>query len=581
MKPSQGPKRLIATLVFATALAGCGGAGDSATSTALPTTKAQSESGIAMPSTSAVSTVDPNTPIGEHVQPKNVMGEVSPLRPFPAGPRPIPYQIGLGALPAQTSTHAKVGAATIGAPKISVPRQVSETADVQSTSAILSWSPTADGGLIAALRFTADGAHGLRLGVLAPGLPLGSVLRFSADNFDQVYEVTAQQIFQTVHRNESAGNKSDAARTYWSPNLGGESATMEIVLPPGASSDGVQIAVPRVSHVFVDLAKDGLKRDDLSGACEQDIACSVEFLPMSSSVALMDYVKEDGSGYLCTGTLMNDRASDGIPYFLTAAHCISSQVEASTLTTAWNIRRKTCGGTDYYQNTLNDFLFGGATLLTSNSSTDATLLRLNETPPPGAIFAASYPSTPLLSESLGTIHHPKGDVQKFSVGRYVGAHGILFGDVVRPRDTAAGDANYLGVSWRSGVTEPGSSGSPLLMKLNGVQYVVGQLRGGESSCANTTGIDFFGRFDRSYTAGMSTWLSPYSSETKTPVYRFYNTKTRAHFFTIDKGERDFVIARYSEWSYEGIAFYSYGAQHKGTLPVYRFYNSQSSSTSSP
>ena len=75
-----------------------------------------------------------------------------------------------------------------------------------------------------------------------------------------------------------------------------------------------------------------------AGACNRDVACSSEYLPMSPSVALMDFTKADGNGYTCTGTLMNDRSSDGIPYFLTAAHCISTQAEASSLATYWNVR---------------------------------------------------------------------------------------------------------------------------------------------------------------------------------------------------------------------------------------------------
>ncbi len=60
------------------------------------------------------------------------------------------------------------------------------------------------------------------------------------------------------------------------------------------------------------------------------------------------------------------------------------------------------------------------------------------------------------------------------------------------------------------------------------------------------------------------------------VYRFYNTKTGEHFFTIDSNERANINA-HPEWNYndEGIAFSVYQNQQTDTTPVYRFYNTQS------
>ena len=59
-----------------------------------------------------------------------------------------------------------------------------------------------------------------------------------------------------------------------------------------------------------------------------------------------------------------------------------------------------------------------------------------------------------------------------------------------------------------------------------------------------------------------------------PVYRFYNTRTATHFYTISQAERDNVIAQYPWFTYEGPVFYAYTAQQPGTSPVYRFFNTQ-------
>ena len=57
-----------------------------------------------------------------------------------------------------------------------------------------------------------------------------------------------------------------------------------------------------------------------------------------------------------------------------------------------------------------------------------------------------------------------------------------------------------------------------------------------------------------------------------PVYRFYNTRTGTHFYTISASERDTVINNYPQFAFEGAMFYAYTGQMAGTAPVYRFYN---------
>jgi len=57
-----------------------------------------------------------------------------------------------------------------------------------------------------------------------------------------------------------------------------------------------------------------------------------------------------------------------------------------------------------------------------------------------------------------------------------------------------------------------------------------------------------------------------------PVFRFYNTQTGTHFYTINQAERDIVLVRYPQFAYEGPAYYAYPQSHLGDLPVYRFYN---------
>ena len=58
-----------------------------------------------------------------------------------------------------------------------------------------------------------------------------------------------------------------------------------------------------------------------------------------------------------------------------------------------------------------------------------------------------------------------------------------------------------------------------------------------------------------------------------PVYRFYSPKTKGHFFTMNEGEKDDLIATASHiWNFEGTAYYAYRTQVSGTVPLYRFYS---------
>ena len=59
-----------------------------------------------------------------------------------------------------------------------------------------------------------------------------------------------------------------------------------------------------------------------------------------------------------------------------------------------------------------------------------------------------------------------------------------------------------------------------------------------------------------------------------PVYRFWSSTKKSHFYTISITERDSVIANYddAEWLYEGPAYVAYPSQVAGSSPLYRFWS---------
>lgn len=65
-----------------------------------------------------------------------------------------------------------------------------------------------------------------------------------------------------------------------------------------------------------------------------------------------------------------------------------------------------------------------------------------------------------------------------------------------------------------------------------------------------------------------------SQAVRAPVFRFFNSRTNAHFFTTSPSERDTVRSTLPFMSFEGIAFQASGASVPGLSQVHRFYNTQ-------
>ena len=57
-----------------------------------------------------------------------------------------------------------------------------------------------------------------------------------------------------------------------------------------------------------------------------------------------------------------------------------------------------------------------------------------------------------------------------------------------------------------------------------------------------------------------------------PVYRFFNTSTGVHLYTISEVERDAIIDTLPNYNFEGVAYYGYETEQPGTDALYRFYN---------
>lgn len=494
---------------------------------------------------------------------------ISSVKSRSAALAPVPARVALGPLAQSKQLGDTTGPMLVGAG-----RDVIATGTRERTLQQLNWRAGEAGAQVAAISFTAEEAHGLRLGVRVGALPGSAMLRvYSQARPDTVFQISGQEVLQRIERNRNAGDHSDAGRTWWTPDIGSAEVTLEIELPAGVPAGALDIAVPRVSHIFAALEipqeQEVVSKINESDPCNLDATCYDAYANQRNAVARMLFVNDDGLTYACTGTLLSDASGSGTPYFLSANHCISSQTAASTLQTDWFYRSPACNSRTLSSATTKRY--NGATLLYASSSTDTSFLRLNDAPPAGTFFAgwdasagAAATGTPVVG-----LHHPQADLLKISFGSVVGQSSCTSAGGTQV--TCSGTSgNFYRVGWSQGTTQGGSSGSALFSSDG--RYVMGTLYAGNAVCGVTTSADFYGRFDVAYNTALKQWLGTASAGARRPIYRFYNATTGAHFFTPSAQERDYVIATYPAFAYEGVAFYAYDASAAGQDVVYRFYN---------
>ncbi len=484
------PARLLFTgcgLVLALLLAACGGGSDSGAET--------------QPANDTLPRIEPY---------ERTVTMSAALRSFVLEPelRLAPPPIALGPLSAIDQQRA-AAQGTVRRTVVGAARRVATLAEPEGLRQALDWQVLATGGQVAAVRIQAADAMALRLGVRVYQLPAGVVLRAFGTSGGGA--VGAAEVRAVLARNREQGDWSEAASTYWLPIVHGDEATLQIELPPGVDPSQVQLAMPAVSHLWASPASGttrALARQRAANSgCQQDAVCSPQFAAEAKSVAKLVFT-EAGSSVLCTGTLMADVDRTGRPFLLTANHCVSSQTLASTLQTYWFYRSSACDSG--VESNLTVRRTGGADLLHTSATQDVSLLELTASsarPPVGTVHAGSLLGATVLGSSLVGLHHPGGDLLKASEGtlRNVATCTLQSGDTISCQSSNLRSGTHWSVGWSRGVTESGSSGSPLFVAVGSTRYVIGQLSGGGSACSAPDATDYYGRIDQAYPS-LRTWL---------------------------------------------------------------------------
>ena len=364
-----------------------------------------------------------------------------------------------------------------------------------------SWTTLANGDRVWRIRYYSEGAQTMNFLFSDFYMPKGAkVYLYNNDRTDLLGAYDAQQ-----------NNEKRELGTWL---VTGSDIWIEYYEPANVAGQG-KLEIFKVVHGYRSLsslqkdASDGL---NTSGNCNYDVNCFMDDIDglkdvNKKSVALIIVANTA----FCTGALVNNTSNDGTPYFLTANHCTEDEdVNQWAFRFNWISTNPVCAGSEpstdnvpnYYQTV------SGAQLKAKRAQSDFCLLQITANmPSEWDLVWAGWDRSETPAQSTFGIHHPAGDIMKAC--RDFNAP-ILNND--------QGEFMWEVADWDLGVTQGGSSGSPLF---NQDGRIIGQLYGGSSGCDGNTdngGEDVYGRFGKSWNAGTTSstrlkdWLDPTNTD---------------------------------------------------------------------
>jgi hypothetical protein len=353
------------------------------------------------------------------------------------------------------------------------------------------WFDLPDGGRLWMLRVVCEEALTVNLTFSDVLLPDGNELFVYAPKKDFILgKFTSEHLYQGKLGTEL---------------IPGSASVVEYYVAPQNTDKPYGLTLSTVTHGYRTAGEFHLKAFGSSGNCNNNVNCPIgsSWVNERNSVVML----VSGSNGFCTGALVNNVLNDGKPYVLTADHCYSDP-------TSWifrfNWQSPDCNNpasSPSFQS------LSGAVLRARASASDFCLVEItgglvgNTVPVGYSPYFAGWDNSGATPASAVGIHHPSGDIKKISF-EYQPLISTTFG---------ASPANsHWGITgWDTGVTEPGSSGSPIFDQNH---RIVGQLHGGASACGAPVLSDEYGKFSYSWnpagsnsTNQLKFWLDPNSS----------------------------------------------------------------------
>jgi len=370
----------------------------------------------------------------------------------------------------------------------------------------LTWETLADGGYSVKAHIQAKLAKHLRLHLQIRGNHSVLEVRIKGNAASSQTEYVAPHIFQSDN--------------IWLPITEGDEAIIELYVRTREARESISVILDQVNYLFAYEENGQFSSLGKTQYPEYDVTCWSSdpaynmLINSAASIANIHFINNNSS-YLCTGTLLADMGGTFTPWFVTANHCISTQIEADSMSLDWFYQAHSCGS----NNTDSRYKrqYGGAELLWTSPTHDASFLQLNSTPPSGVVYSG-WDARPLnVGQKVWGIHHPKGDHTMVSMGEVA---------ALNVPATVDGHLYILNEAhYSQGGTEQGSSGSGLFSSDGTILQWRGTLTGGPA-----------GDYQRSLYSPFSSYyvhIKPYLSSTSpyTPRTESLSPSWRA-FFTV-------------------------------------------------
>lgn len=356
-------------------------------------------------------------------------------------------------------------------------------------------------------------------------LPPGSRLYFYNDSASMVLGAFTEE-----------NNHSD--KRFATQLITGRNITIEYFEPKKASIEG-ELHLYKVIHAFKEMyASHRYNYFGQSGDCNIDVNCPEgnDYQDVKKGVCRILFYDDDlNLSSHCSGSLVNTTSAIRSYMVLTAEHCVTNlypeeyprdnpkKYRISEWIFEFGYEAVNC--TNPQDPFVNTKTIQGGSLISRGKLSDYALIEMSTSSIPDSYdviylgWDARYNS--ISTKAVG-IHHPSGDVKKISVDN--NPPSLAYTEKLPPpfdhkfAEMPGAPLNNWKVTWEKGVTEGGSSGSPLF---NDNKLIIGQLRGGYSTCADrpdpgdpaAAGPDYYGRL------GLS-WNNPDPDYSASPLKRW-------------------------------------------------------------